>query len=155
MKGEFFCYILKNDYESHKNRTYNGFTNNPKKRLRQHNGELVGGAKYTKNFGNNSWEIYALVKGFPDHINALQCECRIKHPNNKRKRSRQFLNPEGRIRGLNKVLKLEKWTNSSTIDNSTLKLKVWIKKEYSHLLTDLSDNIELNIVDEIDLDNLD
>lgn len=154
MKGDFYCYILKNKYDPHKNRTYNGFTNNPKKRIRQHNGELVGGARYTKKFGNNSWEIYALVKGFPNHINALQCEWRIKHPNNKRKRSIKYLNPEGRIKGLNKVLKLEKWTNSSTIINSTIKLKVWIKKEYSHLLTDLPDNIEVIIVDEIDLDNL-
>ena len=79
-KGDFYCYILKN---SQNRRTYNGFTVKPKRRIRQHNQELVGGAKYTKKWGNKDWEIYALVTGFPDKINALQCEWRIKHPNNK------------------------------------------------------------------------
>lgn len=154
MKGDFYCYILRNSHEPDKNRTYNGFTNDPKKRIRQHNGELVGGARYTKKFGNSCWEIYALVRGFPDHINALQCEWKIKHPGNKRRRSKKFTGPEGRIRGLNKVLKLKKWTNSSTVDNSNINLKVWIVRPYSHLLTDLPDNIDLVVVDSIDLNNL-
>ena len=69
-----YCYILRNSYEPDKNRTYNGYTVNPSKRIRQHNQEIKGGAIYTKSWGNKSWEIYVLITGFPDHHNALQCE---------------------------------------------------------------------------------
>ena len=84
-----FCYILKNDYYPHQRRTYNGFTNNPIRRIRQHNPEIKGGALYTKKFGNKQWEYIALVSGFPNSRNALQCEWKIKKPNNRR-RTRYF-----------------------------------------------------------------
>lgn len=146
----FYCYILKNPYN---NRTYNGFTNNPQRRIRQHNQELVGGARYTKKHGDKSWEMYALIGGFPDQINALQCEWRIKHPDNKRVRPVKYSSPSGRIQGLNEVLKLNRWTSQSTVDNS-FRLDVWITKPYAHLLTDLKDNIVVHIVDKIDFMNL-
>lgn len=150
----YYCYILRNTHNPDKNRTYNGFTVNPKNRLRQHNGELVGGARYTKRFGSSSWEIYALVKGFPNQVNALQCEWRIKHPTNKKRRPIRFTGPEGRIKGLNRVLHLPQWTNSSTINNNTMNLDVWIVNEFAHLLTNLPANIRLHTVEEIDLDNV-
>ena len=135
---KWYCYILKTDYLPHKNRTYNGFTNNPKRRIRQHNGEIKGGAKYTERFGNSEWKIYALLTGFPNKINALQCEWRIKHPDNKRKRGNKYNSPEGRIKGLCEVLRLDKWTNNSDISNGDLEL--WICKEYGDLLEDLPEN---------------
>ncbi len=140
-----------NDYERDKRRTYNGFTDKPWNRIRQHNQEITGGAKYTRAFGNKSWEIYALVTGFPDKINALQCEWRIKHPDNKRKRSPKYTGPSGRIKGLNEVLKLDKWTNKSTHLNKDSQFKVWIKRGYEDLITDLPDNYTLTVVDHIDL----
>jgi predicted GIY-YIG superfamily endonuclease len=150
MTESYYCYILKNDSERDNRRTYVGFTNDPSRRIKQHNGIIKGGAKYTTAFGDHKWTIYALVTGFPDKVNALQCEWRIKHPHNKK----QISAVDGRIKGLNDVLKLSQWTNNSTIDNNTLDLKVWIIKDYSHLLTDLPSNIELVIVDDIDLNNL-
>lgn len=153
-KKIWYCYILKNSYEEHKNRTYNGSTNNLKRRLRQHNGDIKGGAIYTKKFGNKSWEIYALVTGFPDHKNALQCEWKIRHPNNKRKRTGKYNNPRGRIKGLCEVLRRNRWTMRSVYNNMDMDLKVWIIKGYEDLLINLPDNIEINVVDKINLDNL-
>ncbi|AYV81990.1 MAG: GIY-YIG nuclease [Homavirus sp.] len=153
MNTEWYCYILKNNYTHHKKRTYNGYTNDPKHRIRQHNQEIKGGARYTKKFGNKMWEMYVLIKGFPNAQNALQCEWRIKHPDNKRKRDNKYNSPVGRVKGLNEVLKLDRWTNSSTIDN-TFKMDVWILKEYAKYITDLKDNINLHTVDKIDFDTV-
>ena len=151
MTDDFYCYILRNPQN---NMTYNGFTNKPKRRIRQHNQEIKGGAKFTKKFGNGDWEMYALVTGFPDKINALQCEWKIKYPNNKRPRPKQYSGSDGRIKGLNEVLKLDRWTNQSTLDNKDSKFTVWIHQDYSNLLTDLPDNITVISVEKIDLDNL-
>ena len=43
--SDYILYLLINRSN---NCTYVGITNNPEQRLRKHNGELVGGAKYTK-----------------------------------------------------------------------------------------------------------
>lgn len=148
-----YCYILRNHDEKDKNRTYNGYTVNPRRRIRQHNGEIAGGAKYTKIYGNQSWEIFVLMKGFPDHHNALQCEWRIKHPDNKRRLNQKYRGPKGRVKGLCQVLSLDKWTNSSTCVNKDMKLDLWIIQDYVDILNEytLPDNINVNIVDKIDL----
>lgn len=39
--------------------TYNGYSNNMARRLRQHNGELVGGARATS--GRGPWRVVAVV----------------------------------------------------------------------------------------------
>lgn len=43
----YFCYLLTSCDPKYKNHTYVGFTVNPKRRIRQHNGELTNGAKRT------------------------------------------------------------------------------------------------------------
>lgn len=149
-----YCYILKNSYENDINRTYNGYTNNPKHRIRQHNQEIKGGAIYTKKYGNRSWEIYLLIKGFPDKYNALQCEWKIKKPTGHKKRPIKYNSPAGRIKGLNEIIKMQKWTANSTIDIKDINLELWILKEYAHLLTNIPNNIQINIVDYINLDNI-
>ena len=93
--------------------------------------------------------MYALITGFPDNINALQCEWRIKHPDNKRIRPGKYSSAIGRIKGLNEVLKLEKWTNQSTHMNADYNFTVWIQKDFSHLLTDLPKNIKVVPVNSI------
>ena len=137
------CYILANP----ENRcTYNGYTVNLKRRLRQHNQEIKGGAKYTSNAANKSWFVIAHVTGYPDMVNALQCEWRIKHPDNKRKRGAKYRGSAGRLIGLNEVLKLDRWTSKSTIDNSSFELTVHILEEYKDMLTDLPENIKIEII---------
>lgn len=143
--SNWYCYILRNNYEDHKNRTYNGMTNNYKKRIRQHNQEIVGGAKYTHSFGNKSWNYMALVSGLPNKINALQMEWRIKHPDNKRKRSAKYSNPNGRIIGLFEVLILEKWTSKSTILNNTMNLTVYVHSDFKDIVDKFKDTVPTNI----------
>ena len=147
-----YCYLLKNNYEPHKNRTYNGYTVDPKRRIRQHNQEIKGGAKYTKKWGNKNWEIYVLIKGFPDNKNALQCEWKIKHPAPKKRRPKRYNSPKGRVIGLNEVLKLDKWTNKSCCMNKDINLEIWIVREYAEYLVDIPDNYKINIVDKINFD---
>jgi len=149
-KKNWYCYILANDYEPHKFRTYNGSTNNILRRLRQHNQELVGGARYTKKFGDKKWKIIALVTGYPDHKNTLQCEWRIRYPTGK-KSYRKFRNPDGRIRGLCKVLNRKSWSPKSVHLNNNLELKMWIVSDYANCIdNNLPNNIQVNIVNNID-----
>ena len=71
----FVVYLLKNE-----NKSYIGYTNDFKRRLRQHNGEIKGGAKYTtrnKN-DNNLWEPICIINGFEDKCEAMRCEWRWK-----------------------------------------------------------------------------
>jgi structure-specific endonuclease subunit SLX1 len=41
----YCCYLLASKHPSYSNHAYIGFTNDPRRRLRQHNGEIEGGAK--------------------------------------------------------------------------------------------------------------
>lgn len=103
MTGPFFCYII-----AHTNgrSTYNGYTNNLERRLRQHNGEIKGGAKATTRLaGVHSWEYIATLTS-PDWTaqRAMQHEWTIKYPTRRRPRPAQFQGPSGRIASLAMVL---------------------------------------------------
>ena len=50
---EWYFYIIKN-----KNCTYAGVSPDPVQRLRKHNGEIKGGAKYTR---GGVWEPYLIL----------------------------------------------------------------------------------------------
>ena len=90
----YVVYLLVNTIH---NKTYIGITNNPTRRLRQHNGELVGGAKYTTSNKNlkvktffsdllssmldfeskGSWIYYGFIKNLHKNL-ALSLEKKIK-----------------------------------------------------------------------------
>lgn len=57
MDKTYYVYLLQNISN---NRTYLGVTNNLKKCIRQHNGILRGGARYTRAF-NGCWEYYLTI----------------------------------------------------------------------------------------------
>jgi predicted GIY-YIG superfamily endonuclease len=57
-------------------RTYVGATVNPNRRLRQHNGEICGGARATK---GRCWRRVFLVGGFTEERPALRFEWRWKY----------------------------------------------------------------------------
>lgn len=61
------------------NRTYIGSTTDPARRLRQHNGEIRGGARATR---GRKWTIACYVSGFPNRSSACRweriCKCRAR-----------------------------------------------------------------------------
>jgi len=150
---EYFCYILKN---STNNKTYNGFTVNPYRRLRQHNQEIKGGAKYTKKYGNRDWEMFVLIGGYPNSQNALQSEWRIKHPDKKYKINKKYCTPLGKIKGLCEILQDEQWTSFTTVVNELLKLTIWITEEYADklVLTNIKPRVDVVVVKKLDAETL-
>jgi predicted GIY-YIG superfamily endonuclease len=78
--GSFFhCYCLHSLDPKHPLKTYVGFTTNPERRIRQHNGVLKhGGAWRTKRAGR-PWDFVVIVHGFPTQKMALQFEWAWQH----------------------------------------------------------------------------
>ncbi|XP_022964936.1 structure-specific endonuclease subunit SLX1 homolog isoform X1 [Cucurbita moschata] len=75
----FSCYLLASACPRYKGHTYIGFTVNPKRRIRQHNGEIRCGAWRTKR--KRPWEMVFCIYGFPTNVSALQFEWAWQHPN--------------------------------------------------------------------------
>lgn len=79
--SRYICYLLQSEIRPQ--RTYFGFTVDLKHRLRQHNGEITGGAKYTH--VGRPWKVIGYVSGFPDKSTALSFEWWLHHPPVKRR----------------------------------------------------------------------
>jgi hypothetical protein len=58
------------------NKSYIGMTNDPMRRLKQHNGDISGGARATRGW---KWQHVMIVSGFPTKRDALQFEWYWKH----------------------------------------------------------------------------
>ncbi|KAL0434929.1 UNVERIFIED_CONTAM: Structure-specific endonuclease subunit SLX12 [Sesamum radiatum] len=69
-EGFFACYLLTSLSPRFKGQTYIGFTVNPRRRIRQHNGEIGSGAWRTKR--KRPWEMVLCIYGFPTNVAALQ-----------------------------------------------------------------------------------
>ena len=116
------CYILRSLDPEHQNSTYVGMTNNLPRRLRQHNGEISGGAKSTHK--NRPYEMYCIVSGFRTKGEALSYEWRIKHPEGNKRRN-QYRGVLGRIKALLYVL--INWP-------PTYEISLKVPEEYKYLL---------------------
>lgn len=132
MSKTFYCYLLRSLNPRYKNYTYGGSTNDLKRRLRQHNGEITGGAKTTK--GKGPWQYFMLLEGFSTYNEALSCEWRIKHPTNAKRRPTKYSGVEGRVISMNLVLNTTTWTSQSLGLNSSLPYKLHIENKLQHLL---------------------
>jgi predicted GIY-YIG superfamily endonuclease len=124
-----YCYIIKNK-DVTKNNTYCGYTVNPQRRLKQHNGELKGGAKATH---GKSWEFMIIIKGFRDYHHALSVEYKLKHPDGKRRKNKIYCGIGGRIKGLIEVLKKEECN-----------FTVYILDQYAEQLNEISENAKID-----------
>ena len=102
----FYNYILHNTLN---NTTYNGYTNDIDKRLRQHNGELAGGARSTRKHQGH-WKYLAIVSSEQfDKSTAMSFEWWVRYPTGKKPRPKEYTGPKGRLEGLRKVLDMPKW----------------------------------------------
>ena len=107
-------YIISNG-----NSTYAGVSPNPVRRLRQHNGEIKGGAKYTTSRGHG-WKHFCIISGFHNKIQAMQFEWAVKH-----------VPPRGaggvvnRIAKLYQVLNKDRWTSKAPLASTVPLAVVW------------------------------
>ena len=128
--SEWVFYIIKN-----KNATYAGVSPTPKKRLRQHNGEIKGGAKYTTSKGAG-WDHICLVEGFQDKIQALQFEWAVKHAP-----PRNAGGIENRIKKLYAICSKERWTSNAPLAKDIPLRICWKTKPDILLLEPLPDYV--------------
>ena len=80
----YTCYLLRGQRtKKGAHATYVGITNNEKRRLRQHNGDLKGGARHTRAY--RPWTPYVHVRNFSSKSAALKFEHAVKHKRRTRK----------------------------------------------------------------------
>jgi len=125
-----YCYII---YSPSKNRTYVGYTVEPTRRIRQHNGIIKGGAKATSIASD--WRFLSIITSSSSaftNILALSIEWHLKHPSGKR-RDPKYWGVDGRLKGIVEVL------NRYSID-----FTVYVDEIYRVVLEGLRDKEELN-----------
>ena len=105
--SKHFCYILVNPHWPGK--SYAGYTVSPDRRLRQHNCQISGGARYTSRY-KPGWEFLAIVTSpqFTKHT-GLSFEWSLHRPTNRRMRPKNFNGIEGRLRSLPLVFNNKKF----------------------------------------------
>lgn len=99
--------------------TYAGISNDYILRLRKHNSEISGGAKYTTSKGPG-WKHLCIVQGFQNKNQALMFEWAVKHIH-----PRNAGGIKNRIQKLYSVLNKDKWTSKSPDASSVPLTLVW------------------------------
>lgn len=136
----YFCYLISNSQD----RTYNGYTVNLHKRIRQHNGHLVGGARATKR-GVNDWQYVFFVTS-PEWVcvsDAMKFEWSVKYPTRKRPRPNIYNGAEGRIRSLHHVFRHVQQTIPCA-------LFCYVNKKYLDIMKDTCQPFDFVTVVEMD-----
>lgn len=119
-KDNYIVYILESISTK---KIYIGKTNDIDRRLRQHNGEIVGGAKKTQK--DKPWRLAGIISGSMSNRMALQLEWRLQHPycgksskSGKSNTKKQIKRRRGRVlrtvkEDVQHVLSLRRWTSNS------------------------------------------
>ena len=113
------CYIIEN-----RGYTYVGVSNNAVKRLRAHNGEIKGGAKYTTSKGSG-WKHICIISGFPTKIESMQFEWALKHVP-----PRNTGGISNRIKKLFVLCNKEQWTSNSPLAETMPLTIEWVNHLY-------------------------
>ena len=107
-----YVYLLES---THTKKTYIGATVDLNHRLRQHNGELVGGAKYTTGrvTQGERWRRIAYVSGFPTWAATLQFEWRWKQLTRRIPNTPRLSSLQKRMLALQTLLQLPRSTTAA------------------------------------------
>lgn len=108
------CYLLRSTVVY---RTYVGYTNNLKRRIRQHNREIKGGAKSSA-YGR-PWEIVCYITGFPSSTAALQFEHAL------HKCRKGGAGAQGRVTAIEHLLTVQRWSKRAPLVSSLNLMVHW------------------------------
>ncbi|KAI9346953.1 hypothetical protein BDR26DRAFT_855416 [Obelidium mucronatum] len=128
----YACYLLQCQQPGKSTKCYVGSTPDPIRRIRQHNGEIQGGAK--KTVSGRPWNMVVIVHGFPNKIAALQFEWAWQKPH----QSRHFrtANPSAYSKSRKDQeihVKLQVLADMVLLDNwARWPLRIHITSEYIH-----------------------
>jgi structure-specific endonuclease subunit SLX1 len=137
----WYCYLirslrLKENNHTYSNRTYVGKTNDPLRRIKQHNGILAGGAKRTMEL--RPCEMYCIMEGFPTEKDALKFEWFLahptRHPRNKNVPSK-LKGVQGKLNALAYIL--EKRPLEYTIT-------IYIEDEFKSFMENITKHLNIN-----------
>ena len=121
-KNSYVCYTIMSG-----SRTYVGITNNLKRRLRQHSGEIKGGARYTRGL---KWKLVYFVSGFRNKREALQFEWSLRHiTGHGRKGRAPGSGMSGRLHNLERVFSMKRWTSKSPLASDVPLILNWVLKK--------------------------
>ena len=146
----WLCYLLDNGF----GKTYIGASNNFKRRIRQHNKEIKGGAKYTSAWG--PWKPVLLVLGMPDKKTTLSLEWRMKRKlSPKTGKLVHCSSCHPRIKNVFAIVNGDKITSKSCSPRDIEKITLIINDQYKNyidkLKLELKDNIEIKYMNEKEL----
>mmetsp|Transcript_11028 Transcript_11028/g.21114 ORF Transcript_11028/g.21114 Transcript_11028/m.21114 type:complete len:154 (-) Transcript_11028:1034-1495(-) len=129
------CYLLRSDSKMYKGSTYIGFTTDPRRRIRQHNGLVVNGAWQTKR--KRPWTMVVVVHGFPNKVAGLQFEWAWQHPKRSRlvkgvyRSKRPPYGMKGKLQILYEMLNLLPWKNYPLHVHYTSDVVMSVGQKYS------------------------
>jgi len=103
---KYYCYFL-GQHNNWTGQTYNGYTVNLSRRLRQHNGEIKGGAWATTAKDKGAWSFIAALTSdsWASVSRAMACEWNCRYPTRKKPRPMIFAGAKGRINSLVEIFK--------------------------------------------------
>jgi len=135
---DYCCYLIFNN----ETKTYIGCTNNFSRRIRQHNKEIKGGAKYTTNYKTDKdWVPVLIVEGFKDKSTALSFEWRMKKQRNSRGVLKRAIGITNRIKNVFEIIKEDKITSKSCLVSDLPLLTIKIHPDYKECCSSYIDDI--------------